>query len=159
MSTTLVAYFSASGVTKGVAKTLAEAANADLFEIEANPHYTSADLNWMDKTSRSTLEMKDEASRPAMASATPDLSDYTTVFVGFPVWWYVEPRIIDTFLESADFSGKTIIPFATSGGSGLGKAPERMASIAKGATVTGGKMLNGNPSAASLASWISELGL
>lgn len=159
MSKTLVAYFSASGVTEGVAKKLATAANADLFEIEAAPHYTDADLNWMDKKSRSTVEMNDENSRPAMAVATPDISGYSTVFVGFPVWWYIEPRIIDTFLESADFAGKTIVPFATSGGSGLGKAPERMASLAKGATVAEGKMLNGNPSDSELKSWVSELGL
>lgn len=159
MSKTLVAYFSASGVTENVAKTLAKAANADLFEIEASPHYSDADLNWMDKKSRSTVEMNDDACRPAMAQPTPDISGYSTVFVGFPVWWYIEPRIIDTFLESADFSGKTIVPFATSGGSGLGKAPERMASIAKGATVAKGKMLNGNPSTSELASWVAELAL
>lgn len=159
MSKTLVAYFSASGVTESVAKKLAEAANADLFEIEAAPHYTDADLNWMDKKSRSTVEMNDESCRPAMAVATPDISDYSTVFVGFPVWWYVEPRIIDTFLESADFAGKTIVPFATSGGSGLGKAPERMASLAKGATVAKGKMLNGNLDVTELAAWTAELNL
>lgn len=159
MSKTLVAYFSASGVTENVAKTLAKAANADLFEIEASPHYSDADLNWMDKKSRSTVEMNDDACRPAMAQPTSDISGYSTVFVGFPVWWYIEPRIIDTFLESADFSGKTIVPFATSGGSGLGKAPERMASIAKGATVAKGKMLNGNPSTSELASWVAELAL
>lgn len=159
MSKTLVAYFSASGVTEHVAKKLAEAADADLFEIEAAPHYTDADLNWMDKKSRSTLEMNDEDCRPAMAVATPDISGYSTVFVGFPVWWYVEPRIIDTFLESADFAGKTIVPFATSGGSGLGKAPERMGNLAKGATVTKGRMLNGNPSVGELKAWIAELGL
>lgn len=159
MSSILVAYFSASGVTEAVAKKLAEVADADLFEIEASPHYTDADLNWMDKQSRSTLEMNDDACRPAMAQPTPDISGYSTVFVGFPVWWYIEPRIIDTFLESADFSGKAIVPFATSGGSGLGKAPERMASIAKGSTVFAGKMLNGNPSAAELKSWLEELGV
>lgn len=159
MSKALVAYFSASGVTEAIAKKLAEAAGADLFEIEASPHYTDADLNWMDKKSRSTVEMNDENCRPAMAVATPDVSGYSVVFVGFPVWWYVEPRIIDTFLESADFAGKTIVPFATSGGSGLGKAPERMASFAKGATVEKGKMLNGDPSVAELKAWVAELGL
>lgn len=159
MSDKLVAYFSASGVTEAVAKKLAAAAGADLFEIEASPHYTDADLNWMDKKSRSTVEMNNETCRPTMAQNTPDVSGYSTVFVGFPVWWYVEPRIIDTFLESADFAGKAIVPFATSGGSGLGKAPERMAAIAKGSTVLTGKMLNGNPSEAELKNWIAELGV
>lgn len=123
MATSLVAYFSASGTTARVAETLARAASADLFEIApANP-YTAADLDWTDRSSRSTREMNDEASRPALAVDAPPLDGYDTIFVGFPIWWYVEPRIIDTFLESADFAGKTIVPFATSGGSGLGKAP------------------------------------
>ena len=123
MTTSLVAYFSASGTTARVAETLASAASADLFEIApANP-YTAADLDWTDRSSRSTKEMNDEASRPAMKVDAPSLDGYDTIFVGFPIWWYVEPRIIDTFLESADFAGKTIVPFATSGGSGLGKAP------------------------------------
>ena len=129
MTTSLVAYFSASGTTARVAETLASAASADLFEIApANP-YTAADLDWTDRSSRSTKEMNDEASRPAMKVDAPSLDGYDTIFVGFPIWWYVEPRIIDTFLESTDFAGKTIVPFATSGGSGLGKAPERMASL------------------------------
>ena len=123
MTTSLVAYFSASGTTARVAETLASAASADLFEIApANP-YTAADLDWTDRSSRSTKEMNDEASRPAMKVDAPSLDGYDTIFVGFPIWWYVEPRIIDTFLESTDFAGKTIVPFATSGGSGLGKAP------------------------------------
>lgn len=123
MATSLVAYFSASGTTARVAETLASAASADLFEIApANP-YTAADLDWTDRSSRSTKEMNDEARRPALAVDAPPLDGYDTIFVGFPIWWYVEPRIIDTFLESADFAGKTIVPFATSGGSGLGKAP------------------------------------
>lgn len=135
MATSLVAYFSASGTTARVAETLASAASADLFEIApANP-YTAADLDWTDRSSRSTKEMNDEASRPTMKVDAPSLDGYDTIFVGFPIWWYVEPRIIDTFLESTDFAGKTIVPFATSGGSGLGKAPERMASLTPGATV------------------------
>lgn len=158
MAKALVAYFSASGVTEGVAKQLAAAANADLFEIAPAEPYSSADLNWMDKKSRSTLEMNDDAARPAMATPAPDLAPYSVVFVGFPVWWYVEPRIIDTFLESADFSGKTIVPFATSGGSGLGRAPQRMAALCPGAKLSTGKMLN-HVSAAELKAWAEELGL
>ena len=157
MATSLVAYFSASGTTARVAEKLARAASADLFEIApANP-YTAADLDWTDRSSRSTKEMNDEASRPAMAAGAPSLDDYDTIFVGFPIWWYVEPRIIDTFLESADFTGKTIVPFATSGGSGLGKAPERMASLTPGATVLPGKLLNGGPSETMLRAWIENL--
>lgn len=153
MTKKLVAYFSASGVTRRVAKNLADAIGANLFEIAPAQPYTAADLDWTNKQSRSTVEMQDENARPEMAKATPDLAGYDTIFVGFPVWWYVEPRIIDTFLESADFSGKTIVPFATSGGSGLGKAPQRMAGFAKGATVKQGKLLNGHQAAASLKAW------
>ena len=157
MTTSLVAYFSASGTTARVAETLASAASADLFEIApANP-YPAADLDWTDRSSRSTKEMNDEASRPAMKVDAPSLDGYDTIFVGFPIWWYVEPRIIDTFLESTDFAGKTIVPFATSGGSGLGKAPERMASLTPGATVLPGKLLNGGPSDTTLRTWIENL--
>lgn len=159
MAKALVAYFSASGVTKRAAEALAQAAGADLFEIAPEAPYTAADLDWTDKRSRSTIEMNDDACRPAMAAATPDLTAYDTVFVGFPVWWYVEPRIIDTFLESGDFSGKTLVPFATSGGSGLGKAPQRMLSLAAGAKLAPGKMLNGRLTANDLRSWLDELGL
>ena len=151
MATSLVAYFSASGTTARVAETLARAASADLFEIAA------ADLDWTDRSSRSTKEMNDGANRPALAVDAPPLDDYDTIFVGFPIWWYVEPRIIDTFLESADFAGKTIVPFATSGGSGLGKAPERMASLTSDATVLPGKLLNGGPSDTTLRTWIENL--
>ena len=157
MGKTLVAYFSASGVTARVAQDLASAIGADVFEIEPVERYTAADLDWRDKKSRSTIEMNDETSRPAIAGAVEDMDAYERVFVGFPVWWYVEPRIIDTFLEAYDFSGKTIIPFATSGGSGLGKAPERMQQLAPGATVLPGKVLNGRPSAGELATWAESL--
>ena len=157
MSKTLVAYFSASGVTARVAKKLAEAIGADLFEIAAVPPYTRADLNWRDKQSRSTLEMQDEASRPAFAGAVEGMEAYDRVFIGFPVWWYVEPRIIDTFLEAYDFAGKTIVPFATSGGSGLGAAPERMQRLAPGAKVLAGGLLNGIQTAASLRNWADRL--
>ena len=114
---TLVAYFSASGQTAKLAKTLAGVTGGDLFEIAPETAYTAADLDWMDKKRRSTIEMKDPKSRPAIAGKVADMVQYDTVFVGFPIWWYVEPRIVDTFLEHYDFSGKTLIPFATSGGS------------------------------------------
>lgn len=121
MSNKLVAYFSASGVTAKVAETLAEAIGADIFEIEPKVPYTEADLNWMNKNARSTIEMNDPASRPEIAAKRDNMADYDTIFVGFPIWWYVAPTIINTFLESYDLTGKTIIPFATSGGSGIGK--------------------------------------
>ena len=159
MAKTLVAYFSASGTTGKVAKDLAAATGADLFEIAPEVPYTRADLNWNNSSSRSSIEMNDESSRPAIAGTVANMDAYDTVFVGFPVWWYVEPRIIDTFLEAHDFSGKTIVPFATSGGSGLGKAPQRMQALAAGAKVTGGKMLNGRLGADELRSWASGLGL
>ncbi len=153
---TLVAYFSATGTTARAARRLAEAADADLFEIEPEQPYTPADLNWNDKNSRSSREMADEKCRPAVAGEAPDMSRYDTVFVGFPIWWYVEPRIIDTFLETHDLSGKTVVPFATSGGSGLGRAPQRMATLAPGATVTEGRLLNGSPDANELRAWASS---
>ncbi|MBR3160619.1 MAG: flavodoxin [Atopobiaceae bacterium] len=156
MAKTLVAYFSASGTTAKVAKDLATAMSADLFEIAAAQPYTRADLNWNDKGSRSSIEMNDESCRPAIAGTVDDVEAYDTVFVGFPVWWYVEPRIIDTFLEAYDFSGKTIVPFATSGGSGLGRAPKRMRALAPGATVLPGGTLNGHPSKAKLAAWAED---
>ena len=143
MSKTLVAYFSASGVTAKVAKQLAAVADADLFEIKPVNPYTAADLDWTDKNSRSTIEMNDPSSRPAIAEKCENMGEYDTVFVGFPVWWYVEPTIIDTFLESYDFTGKTVIPFATSGGSGLGKTAETFRKVlGKAVTVKEGMVLN-----------------
>ena len=157
MSTTLVAYFSATGTTARAAHAIADAIGADLYEIAPAEPYTSADLNWNDRTSRSSREMNDESCRPAIAGTVENMDAYDTVFVGFPVWWYVEPRIIDTFLESYDFTGKTVVPFATSGGSGLGRAPQRMQQIAAGSTVTGGKLLNGRQSADALRAWAESL--
>ena len=122
MSNILVAYFSASGVTAQAARSIAEAVGADVFEIEPTQPYPAADLNWNDSYSRSSVEMNDETCRPAIAGTVENLDAYDTVFVGFPIWWYVEPRIVDTFLEAYDFSGKIMIPFATSGGSGIGRA-------------------------------------
>ena len=120
----LVAYFSASGVTAKAAGELAEVSGGDLYEIKPEIPYTRADLDWMDKKSRSSIEMNDPSSRPGIADRLPDMGKYDVIFVGFPIWWYVAPTIINTFLESYDFSGKTIIPFATSGGSGMGKTNE-----------------------------------
>ena len=143
MSKTLVAYFSASGVTAKVARQLAAVADADLFEIKPVDPYTAADLDWTDKNSRSTIEMKDPSSRPSIAEKCENMGEYDTVFVGFPVWWYVEPTIIDTFLESYDFTGKTVIPFATSGGSGLGKTADNFRKVlGKAVTVKEGMVLN-----------------
>lgn len=159
MSSKLVAYFSASGTTARAAQNLARAIDADLFEIVPEQPYSSADLNWNNSSSRSSVEMNDDACRPGVSSMVDHMESYDTVFVGFPIWWYVEPRIIDTFLESYNFEGKTIVPFATSGGSGLGKAPQRMQTIAKASTVKPGKMLNGHQSAESLRLWVSEMGL
>ena len=157
MADKLVAYFSATGTTERVAKDLAAAIGADLFEIAPAEPYTSADLNWRDQGSRSSVEMNDEACRPAITGVAAGMDAYGTVFVGFPVWWYVEPRIIDTFLEAHDFSGKVVVPFATSGGSGLGKAPQRMQQLAPDAKVLAGKLLNGCPSVAELRSWAESL--
>lgn len=140
---TLVAYFSASGQTAKLAKTLAGVTGGDLFEIVPETAYTAADLDWMDKKSRSTIEMKDPKSRPAIAGKVADMAQYDTVFVGFPIWWYQAPRIIETFLESYDFSGKTVIPFATSGGSGMGKTLAGLKAVCPKANWIEGKMVNG----------------
>ena len=139
----LIAYFSASGVTGRAARELAEATGGDLYEIVPAQPYTPADLDWTDKKSRSTLEMNDPACRPAIVRPAEGLERYDTIFVGFPVWWYVEPRIVDTFLESCDLTGKTLIPFATSGGSGIGGAEARMKSLCPGAVWKPGRLLNG----------------
>lgn len=147
MSKTLVAYFSASGVTARTAKEIAEAVGGDLYEIRPAQPYTSADLNWMDKKSRSTLEMKDEHSRPAIAGRVEDMAPYDTVFVGFPIWWYQAPRIIETFLESYDFTGKTVIPFATSGGSGMGKTADILRTVCPAADILPGKRMSARESA------------
>ena len=147
MSKTLVAYFSASGVTAGIANEIAEAVGADIYEIRPKEAYTPADLNWMDKQSRSSVEMNDPDCRPAIAEPVSGMENYSTVFLGFPVWWYIEPRIVDTFLESYDFSGKTIIPFATSGGSGIGKAENSLKAHCPAANWGKGRLLNGSDAA------------
>lgn len=155
----LVAYFSASGVTAKAAWKLSEAIGADLHEIKPEVPYSSADLNWMDKKSRSSVEMNDPSSRPTIAEKLADMEKYDVVFVGFPIWWYVAPMIINTFLESYDFSGKTIIPFATSGGSGMGKTNEKLGPSCPGATLLQGKLLNGNLSEDSSKNWVKNLNL
>ncbi len=143
MSKTLVTYFSASGVTEAVAKKLAEAANADLYEIKPEVPYTDADLNWNNRSSRSSVEMNDLSSRPALADKNADVSAYDTILLGFPIWWGLAPTIINTFLESYDFSGKKIILFATSGGSGLGRtADELRKSVSRSCTIVDGKILS-----------------
>lgn len=146
MSRKLVAYFSASGVTAKVAETLAEAIGADIFEIEPKVPYTKADLDWTNRQSRSSIEMNDPASRPAIAGVRDNMADYDTLFVGFPIWWYVAPTIINTFLESHDLTGKTIIPFATSGGSGMGKTNEKLLPSCAGAKLIEGKVFKSNVS-------------
>ena len=147
MSKILVAYFSASGVTAGAAREIAQAVGADQYEICPVERYTDADLNWMDKKSRSSVEMNDPACRPAIARPAENMEQYDTVFVGFPVWWYVEPRIVDTFLEGSDFSGKTLIPFATSGGSGIATAEKSLKAHCPGASWARGQLLNGSGAA------------
>lgn len=160
MNKKLVAYFSASGNTARLAKNLAEAAGADLYEIKPAVPYTSADLNWQNKQSRSSVEMNDMSSRPALADTNAKITDYDTIFVGFPIWWYTAPTIINSFLESYDFSGKTIILFATSGGSGIGGTAKALkSSVSDDTKLIEGKVLNRGTSAASLKDWISGLGI
>ena len=157
MSKKLVAYFSASGVTKKAAELLAKAAEADIYEITPKVPYTSADLNWMDKGSRSSVEMRDTSSRPEIADKNAKIENYDTIFLGFPIWWYVAPTIINTFLESYDFSGKTIVLFATSGGSRFGKAVDGLkSSVAPNTIIKEGKILNGRLSEDELKKWADE---
>lgn len=155
MSKKLVAYFSATGTTKEAAERLAKATGADLFEIRPTIPYTSADLNWMDKKSRSSVEMNDPDPRPEIAETVSNMADYDTVFIGFPIWWYVAPHIIHTFLESCDFSGKTLVPFATSGGSGMGKTVDELRKLCPNADWKAGKLVNGVSDQA-LAAWAAK---
>lgn len=160
MSKKLVAYFSASGVTAKLAKNLAEAAGADLYEIKPAVPYTNADLNWQDKNSRSSVEMNDKSFRPAVADTDANIAEYDKIFVGFPIWWYVAPTIINTFLEAYDFSGKTIILFATSGGSGMGNsAKELRLSVSDSAVIKDGKRFSANASVSELKEWVNSLGI
>jgi flavodoxin len=157
MSKTLVAYFSASGVTAKVANKLAAAVGADLFEIQPEKLYTDDDLNWQNSRSRSSVEMNDRSCRPAIASSVENMAQYDCVFVGFPVWWYREPSIIDTFMEAYDFSGKKVVPFCTSGGSGLGDSAQNMQKLAPGATVVNGKRFSSSASESELKSWAESV--
>ena len=156
MSKKLVAFFSASGVTAQAARSLADAAGADLYEIKPAVPYSNADLDWMNKNSRSSIEMNDKASRPAIADTDAHVADYDVVFVGFPIWWYIVPTIINTFLERYDFSGKKIVLFATSGGSSFGKAVTNLQPSAPNAKILEGKLLNGRLNKASLAEWAAQ---
>ena len=155
----LVAYFSASGSTEKLAKTLASAADAVLYEIKPSVPYERRDLNWMDKKSRSTVEMQDPGCRPALADTDAPLTDADVIFLGFPIWWYREPSIIDSFLDAYDFSGKTIVPFFTSGGSELGEGQGRIQALAKGAKVANGKRFSARASERELKTWIDGLHL
>ena len=159
MSRKLVAYFSATGTTAKVAETLADAIGADIYEIEPEIPYTEADLNWRDANSRSSVEMNDPHSRPAIAGKRDNMSDYVAIFVGFPIWWYVAPTIINTFLESYDTAGKTIIPFATSGGSGMGKTNEKLLPSCTGAKLVEGRVFKSFVSNDEMNQWVSGLAL
>lgn len=157
MSKILVAYFSASGITARVAENLAGAIGADIFEIKPTVAYTRADLNWNDKNSRSSVEMNDENSRPPIADKISDISAYDKIFLGFPIWWYTAPHIINTFLESYDFSGKEIILFATSGGSTLKGIANKLKKSCHGAEILEGRMMNGNLSKENLKTWAESI--
>ena len=159
MSKTLVAYFSASGVTAKLAKSLAQVTGADLHEIQPAEPYSSADLDWTNKKSRSSVEMNDPSYRPAIGNQVADMEQYDTVFVGFPIWWYVAPTIINTFLESYDFSGKTVVPFATSGGSGMGDTDRVLKGCCSRDTRWKQGRRFGSVKAADLKSWVDGLGL
>ena len=148
MSKVLVAYFSASGVTAKAAEAIAGATGADLYEIRPQTPYTKADLDWMNKKSRSSVEMSDPECRPAVAEPVADMAQYNTVLVGFPIWWYVEPKIVDTFLESCDLSGKRVIPFATSGGSGIDRAEQSLARLCPGARWEKGRRVSASNASA-----------
>lgn len=160
MKKSLVAYFSATGITEAAAKTLAEAAGADIYQIVPAVPYTTEDLNWQNKRSRTSLEMHDKKSRPELADKNADIAAYDVIFVGFPMWWYIAPTIINSFLESYDFSGKTIVIFATSGGSGLGDTAKHLvSSVAEDTTIISGKVLNNRPTVDDLKKWLGTLSL
>lgn len=160
MSKKLVAYFSASGVTENAARKLSGVVNADVYEIRPEVPYTKADLDWQDSSSRSSVEMKDKSFRPAIADSDAKIEDYDVVLLGFPIWWYVAPTIVNTFLEKYDFSGKTIILFTTSGSSGFGKtADELKVSVSETAVIKEGKVFHGDISAEEIKSWVDSLGI
>lgn len=156
MSKTLVAYFSASGVTKGLAQKVASATGGDLYEITPAVPYTDADLDWRNSKSRSSIEMKDKSSRPEITGKIENMADYDTVYIGFPIWWYVAPTIINTFLEQYDLTGKAIIPFATSGSSGMGNTNAELAPSCKGAVLKDGKRFEANAGEAEIKAWTAQ---
>ncbi|MDR1018400.1 MAG: flavodoxin [Lachnospiraceae bacterium] len=157
MGKTLVVCFSASGITKNVAKVISKVVKGDLFEINPTTSYSAADLDWMNPKSRSSVEMGDVTSRPEISDRIDNLSEYDKIYLGFPIWWYVEPRIIDTFLEEYDFTNKVIIPFATSGGSDIKKAEDRMKKVCPACQWKSGKLLNGKVNKEIISSWIEGL--
>ncbi len=157
MGKALVAFFSASGTTAMVAQNLADAIGADIHEIVPAVPYTKADLNWMDKNSRSSIEMNDSASRPAITGKRTDMNTFDTIYLGFPIWWYVAPTIINTFLEAYDMTGKTIIPFATSGGSGMGKTNAALLPSCMGAKLLEGKVFEAEVGSGELTAWAKSL--
>ena len=153
---TLVVYFSATGTTKGVAEKIAKVTNADIYEITAAEPYSDADLDWHDNNSRSTKEQNDSSVRPAIGSAPISLDGYKTIYIGYPIWWGEEPRIMDTFVEANKFDGKTVIPFCTSGGSGIGQSGKNLEKLAKSGTWLSGGRLNGNDSESDIKSWVDK---
>jgi len=155
----LVAYFSATNTTEGVAKNIADSLNAAFYEITPENPYTSADLDYHDDKSRSTIEMHDPNSRPAISGSVENMKQYDIVFIGYPIWWGEAPRILSTFVESYDFSGKTVVPFCTSGGSGIGSSATNLERLTSGATWLSGTRLDGNASRSSIIEWVNGLGL
>ena len=155
----LVAYFSATGTTEGVAEHIANGLNADIYEIVPEDPYTDADLNYNDNNSRTTIEMNDPDARPAISGSVENMNQYTTVFIGYPIWWGDAPRIISTFMEQYDFSGKTIVPFCTSGGSGIDSSAANLEQLTNGAAWLSGKRLSGSDSQDTVMEWINGLGL
>ena len=155
----LVAYFSATNTTEGVAEHIANGLNADLYEIVPEEPYTEADLNYNDDNSRSTIEMNDPSARPAISGSVENMEQYDIVFIGYPIWWGEAPRIVSTFMESYDFSGKTIVPFCTSGGSGIGSSDSNLEQLTSGADWLEGRRLNGSDSEETVMEWVNGLGL
>ena len=155
----LVAYFSATGTTKGVAEHIANGLNADIYEIVPEDPYTDADLNYNDNNSRTTIEMNDPNARPAIFGSVENMEQYDIIFVGYPIWWGEAPRIVSTFMESYDFSGKTIVPFCTSGGSGIGSSASNLERLTSGATWLDGRRLNGSDSQDTVMEWVNSLDL
>lgn len=155
----LVAYFSATGTTEGVAEHIANGLDADIYEIIPEEPYTDADLDYNDNNSRSTIEMDDPSSRPAISGSVENMEEYDIVFIGYPIWWGEAPRIVSTFVESYDFSGKTVVPFCTSGGSGVGSSASNLEQLTSGAAWMEGRRLNGSDSQETIMEWVNSLGL